>query len=214
MFLSLVVASLFCVALVGARVLYTGSGDGVNLVWNLTLAWIPLLLAVLVYDGCRRRSPLPGLVVGTTLWVLFFPNAPYILTDLKWLAEWTGAPVWFDAIVISAAAWTGLALGFASLYLMQTLARRVVGSLNSWLLVVAFLALSSFGIYLGRFQRWNSWDLFAQPVSLLSDVAAGLADPFSHGRALAVTVLFTAFLSLAYAVFYNVTALRLSDDVD
>lgn len=210
--LSLAAATFFSVALVAVRVAYTGSGDGLNLVWNLTLAWIPLLLAVLVYDGYRRGAPRPGLLAGAALWLLFFPNAPYILTDFKWIADWSGTPVVFDVLVVGAAAATGLALGFVSLYLMQALACRLFGRLTSWLLVVAFLGLSSFGVYLGRVQRWNSWDVFAQPVSLLSDIGEGLSDPLSHGRMLAGTTLFTVLLTLAYAAFYGVTRLRLSDE--
>jgi uncharacterized membrane protein len=200
------------VALVVARILHTGSSDAGGLVWNLVLAWVPFVLAVLVYDGHRRSAPAPLLLAGAALWLLFFPNAPYIVTDFTWLGEWTGVPVWFDALVLSAAAATGLALGFVSLYLVQSVARRLLGPRPAWLLVVSFLALGSIGVYLGRAQRWNSWDVFTQPYYLLSEIGERLVDPLAYGRAITVTALFTVFLTAAYAAFYRVTDIALSDD--
>jgi uncharacterized membrane protein len=184
-------------AMVAVRVVYTGSEHYGALVWNLFLAWLPLVVALAVYDGYRRGAGAPLLLPGAGLWLLFFPNAPYIVTDLKHLRSWTGAPIWFDAVLVCAAAWTGLALGFASLYLMQSVARRLVGSFNAWLFAVAVLALSSFGIYLGRFERWNSWDVLIQPRTLLAELGS-----LDHTRTAAVTILFTAFLAATYAAFY------------
>jgi uncharacterized membrane protein len=84
---------------------------------------------------------------------------------------------------------------------VHAIARRLVGAVGSWAFVVAVLGLSSLGVYLGRFERWNSWDVFAQPASLLSDIGGWLSDPLEHGRAVAVMVLFTAFLTFAYGLF-------------
>jgi uncharacterized membrane protein len=203
--------TLVTVGLVGARVLYTGSFDAANLVWNLVLAWVPFVLAVLVYDGYRRGVSRAPLVLGAMLWLLFLPNAPYIVTDFKHLREWDAAPAWLDVLILSLAAGTGLALGFVSLHLMHVIARRVLRPFESRLLVVAFLGLSSFGVYLGRVQRWNSWDVFAQPASLLSEIGAGLSDPLAHTSALAAMLAFTAFLTVAYGVFCRVMDRNLGD---
>lgn len=203
----------FAVLAVG-RVLYTGTTEPTFLAWNVFLAWIPFALAVLVYDGHRRGRPAPALLAGVALWLLFLPNAPYIVTDFKWLDDLGGIPVWYDAVLLSSAAATGLALGFVSLYLMQVLAQRVLGVAASRIFVVAVLALSSFGVYLGRVLRWNSWDLFTQPASRLGDLAGGLVDPFAHTRLLAATVLATALLTAAYAAFYHVTHPRLRADLE
>jgi uncharacterized membrane protein len=191
------------VAMVTVRVAYSGNSENAALVWNLFLAWIPFVLALQVYEGYRRGAARVYLLVGGVLWLLFFPNAPYIVTDFKWLRDSTGAPIWYDVVLVSAGAWAGLLLGFISLYLMQAVVRRALGALNAWLFVLFALVLSSFGIYLGRFQRSNSWDVFVRPRTFAGDVWTRLADPDEYARVVAVTVLFTAFLAATYLVFYS-----------
>jgi uncharacterized membrane protein len=191
------------VAMVAVRVVYSGNSDNAELVWNLFLAWIPFGLALQVYEGYRRGSARTYLLLGGVLWLLFFPNAPYIVTDFKWLKDSTGAPIWYDVVLISAGAWAGLLLGFISLYLMQIVVRRALGAIQAWLFVLVAIVLSSFGIYLGRFQRSNSWDVFIRPRTFASDVWTRLADPSEYTRVAAVTVLFTAFLAATYLVFYS-----------
>jgi uncharacterized membrane protein len=202
-FASLLGLSFLVCAMVGARVIYSGNLHFVSLIWNLFLAWIPFLLALAVHDGFARGARRLPLAVGGVLWLLFLPNAPYIVTDLKYVGEWLGAPIWYDAVLVSGAAGIGLVLGFASLYLMQTVVRRAAGALNAWFFVVGMLALSSFGVYLGRFQRWNSWDVFVQPGALFADVWQAATNPTAHLGAAAVAVLFTAFLAATYLVFYS-----------
>lgn len=191
------------VAMVAVRVAYSGNSYYEALVWNLFLAWIPFVLALAIYDGYRRGAGRAQLIVGGGLWLLFFPNAPYIVTDFKYLRTWTGAPLWYDVVLVSAGAWAGLLLGFISLYLVQAVVRRAWGALNAWLFVLTALAMSSFGIYLGRFQRSNSWDVLVRPRTFAGDVWTRLADPGEHARVVAVTVLFTAFLAATYLVFYS-----------
>jgi uncharacterized membrane protein len=200
---SLLGLTLLVYAMVGVRVLYSGSPHYGALVWNLFLAWIPFVLALAVYDRFRRDGSRALLLAGGALWLLFFPNAPYIVTDLKHLRTWEGAPIWYDVVMASAAAWAGLALGFVSLYLMQTIVRRLVGAVNAWLFVLAVLALSSFGIYLGRFQRWNSWSVFTNPGRFAHNVWPHLVQPHEHPKTVAVTLLFTVFLAATYIVFYS-----------
>src|ERR687897_282870 len=106
--LSLLALTAFCVALVAFRVAYTGDGTYLNLVWNLVLAWVPFVVALVVYDASRRGAPTIALVAGGALWLLFFPNAPYLVTDLGHLQSHFGAPVWFDVVLLSTAAWAGL----------------------------------------------------------------------------------------------------------
>jgi len=195
---SLAVLSLFVLAMLSARVVYTRTFDHAGIAWNLFLAWIPLVLALVVYARARSGISRPALLALVGLWLLFFPNAPYIVTDLKHLGAGGQIPVLYDVLFLSAAAWAGLLLGLTSLFLMHAVARRWLGLVSAWGLVVSVLALSSFGIYLGRVQRWNSWDVFVRPEALLGQVANGL-----HAAPLALTVLLTSFLLASYLVFYS-----------
>ncbi len=199
---SLVGLSALVLAMTAVRVVYTGNGYNTNLVWNLFLAWIPFGLAVYVYDGYRRGLGHLRLWAAGGLWLLFFPNALYIVTDAKWLRDSPGVPIWYDVLLVSTAAWGGLLLGFTSLYLMQRVVVRAFGAVQAWVFALVTLALGAFGVYLGRFERWNSWDVFTRPRLVAQDLLPHLAHPQDHPRALAVMVLFTAFLAMSYLVFY------------
>jgi len=191
------------VGLVAFRVAYTRSVDNAGLVWNLFLAWIPLALALLLYDRHVRRAGLASLGGLGLLWLLFFPNAPYIVTDFKHLAGSTGEKFWYDGVLIATAATTGLLLGFVSLYLLQAIVRRGVGARYAWVFVFFVLGLGSFGVYLGGVLRWNSWDVFVRPGPLTADLAHGLVDPVAHPRPIGITFLFTSFLVAGYLLFYS-----------
>ena len=201
-------------SLLAAASVYTGTIVDKGIAWNLFLAWVPFLIAIAVYDGFRRGVSRTLLVAGGGLWLLFLPNAPYLTTDLKYLRGLEGLPLKYEAVLISTAATVGLVLGFSSLYLMQSVVRRLLGAVNAWLFVVVALILSSFGVYLGRFQRWNSWDVFTQPGALFADLGRAAADPSDHVRAASLAVLFTGFLAVGYLLFYPVarTAIREPND--
>jgi uncharacterized membrane protein len=201
--LGLVGASLFCVALVLVRYAESGSPKFTGLIWNLFLAWIPFLLAIGVYDRWRHHGSRGTLLTLGALWLLFFPNAPYIVTDFVHLERTSDAPYWYDAVTVSAFAWTGVLLGFGSLFLMQTVVRQWRGVASGWIFAGVAIALGSLGIYLGRFLRLNSWDALEHP-SVLPRIAHAVArDPFRYGEAIGVTVLFTLALGFAYFLLYN-----------
>ena len=206
----LLAASVLCVALLELRVRETGNGFYRFLVWNLFLAWVPLILAAAAYARSRRGvdAATAALLVP---WLLFFPNAPYLLTDFIHLQQGP-APLWYDALMLSAFAWTGLLLGFASLYLVQIVLRRAFGVAVSWLAVFGSLALASIGVYIGRFIRLNSWDVLLHPRVRVEVVHARLvAEPPQMVQAL---VVLTAFLSVGYLVVYSFANLGLEPEDD
>ena len=196
--------STLVVGLVAFRVAYTHTVENTNLVWNLFLAWIPLVVALVLYDRHARRSGVPILVSLGLVWLLFFPNAPYIVTDLRYLAGTTGRAFWFDGVLIGAAATTGLLLGFVSLYLLHDVVRRRLGARRAWVFALGVLGLSSLGVYLGRVLRWNSWDVVTRPGSLAASLGKALVDPFAHPHPIATSLLFATFLVVGYVVFYSV----------
>jgi uncharacterized membrane protein len=179
------------------------------LLWNLMLAWIPLVIALAVYDSYRRGARLALLAPAIAMWLLFLPNAPYIVTDFIHLSASDRTPLWFDAVVISAFAWTGLLLGLASLYLLHAVARHRFGSAFGWAGVLTVLALTSAGVYLGRFLQWNSWDLLVRPGQRLAEIAPGLNQAAVLVHASAVTLLLTGLLGASYLVFYALLGVRL-----
>lgn len=200
--LGLVVCSTGAVALVVVRVERTGSLHLAFLPWNLALAWLPLWFAAGLYGASRIRAPAAVLCPLALLWLLFLPNAPYIMTDFMHLGREAGVPFWFDAALIGSFAGTGLLLGYASLYLVQVVVAERLGTRLAWLLSLGALGLSSVGIYLGRFLRLNSWDAISQPRVLLDIARVRLADPLANPRLFEVTAFFTVFLVLGYLCLY------------
>jgi uncharacterized membrane protein len=201
-------ASALCLALEFARE-HRYSLDFRFLVWNLFLAWVPLVLALFVYDAYRRGRSLLWLAPALVLWLLFLPNAPYIVTDFVHLSARTQAPLWFDGVELSAFAWTGMLLGFVSLYLVHAVLRDRFGAVAAWLVVLGVLALSSVGVYLGRVKRWNSWDLLTQPGQKLAELQAHAVDPAGLAQAIAISLGVTALLAAAYLVFYVLMGARI-----
>jgi uncharacterized membrane protein len=199
----LFIASVVSVALALFRMRHSGTLHYGNLLWNLILAWMPLIFALLAYVSTISRKPLLYIVMlGCALvWLLFFPNAPYIITDFQYLnSVVSSVPVWYDVILLVWFAWTGLILGIVSLYLMQEVVKRVFGNALSWLFVLVSIGLGSYGVYLGRFDRWNSWDAFANPKSFILDFLETFRHPLGNIYLLGFTLLYASFFLFNYLV--------------
>ncbi len=179
-------ASLVCVGLVSARMVYSHTVHYWFLIGNLALAWVPFVFAAVAYTlASARRAVLYALiVVAAMVWLVFFPNAPYILTDFLHLGSMGDiVPGWYDVLMLFWFAWTGLLLGVVSLYLMHDIVARAFGGAAGWAFVFAAAFLGSFGIYLGRFLRWNSWDLLRRPMPLAGELYGKVTDPASAASA-------------------------------
>jgi uncharacterized membrane protein len=197
---ALAAASALSVAALLAEIHQTGNSFYRFLVWNLFLAWVPVAAALACHALARQR--IHGLAFGAgVIWLLFFPNAPYMLTDYIHIRETpVPSPLWWDALMLSSFVWTALMLGFFSLYLMQEVWRARIGRFGSWLLAVLALGLGSFGVYLGRFVRLNSWDALLHPRSVAHIIAAQLDNPLNQPRLIGVLGLLTGFMLIAYVV--------------
>lgn len=205
--LALTFASTASVTLVVARIVWTGRLQYGFLVWNLFLAWLPLIFALFAQElhakGRQRTWQFFGL---TAAWLLFLPNAPYIFTDLIHLTARFYRHFWVDLTLILLCALTGFVLGFLSLYLMQSIVRRMFGHVASWLFIALAAGLSGIGIYIGRFLRFNTWDVLLRPMKLYQDLGEWMSNP--HRTSLAFTVLFAAFTFIAYVMLYALTHLQ------
>jgi uncharacterized membrane protein len=198
-------ASLVCVGLIIARFSYSHTYHYWFLLWNLVLAWVPFVFAAIAYSlASARRAILYVLIVAAAIvWLAFFPNAPYILTDFLHLGSMGDiVPGWYDVLMLYWFAWTGLILGIVSLYLMQEIVARGLGTAAGWVFVILAAGLGSFGIYLGRFLRWNSWDLVRRPGPLADELLGRVTDPASQPRLLGFTLLFTLLFLFIYVAVY------------
>lgn len=175
-----------------------GFGDW-YLLWNLFLAWIPLVLAYFLVRKVAKGSWGSWPAIGLSLaWLIFLPNSFYIVSDLIHLEDMPRTDVLFDSVMFSMFIITGLVLGYTSLYIVHLQLWRRLGWLRSGMFVSALLFLCSFAIYLGRDLRWNSWDVLVNPAGILFDVSERLIDPLAHPQAFTVTALFFVFLSSLY----------------
>ena len=196
------VGSLYALAMLWARWAYVGHTGFRFLSWNLFLAWLPLVFALWLDERERRGAGRLMLVGVTMAWLAFWPNAPYILTDFVHLAGRSPnvpVPLWYDIVLIAVFAWNGLLLGFASLAIFHRVATRRFGAARGWGFVALASLLGGFGIYLGRFERWNTWDVLARPTELLASVVMPVVNPIAHPKVWGVTLSIGGFLFLSYA---------------
>ena len=210
---TLVGASVVSVALLSAKIIVSGQWSHVYLIWNLFLAWLPLLLALLVchrYETSTDRGWKFFALCGA--WLLFFPNAPYIVTDLIHLWSRHGRHFWIDLVLVVLFAWIGLILGCLSLWLMQRIVSRAMGWVAGWIFVSVSAGLCGFGVYLGRFLRWNSWDAVVNPLDLLDDIVQPLAHPVAHRHDALFIAVFGLFVFLAYSTVYSLIHFRVKID--
>ncbi|TNE31458.1 MAG: DUF1361 domain-containing protein [Bacteroidetes bacterium] len=198
--------SLLCTALSLFRVYYTQSFGYLFLNWNLFLAFVPWAISTLfiLYPRTQKSKWKVGFMAAT--WVLFFPNAPYILTDLFHLSLHSAMPIWYDLVLILSFAWTGLLFGIMSLRDIQKILAVRISPLVIKALTVFFLFTSAFGIYIGRYLRWNSWDILHHPSALFADLLQRVAHPTEHPRTWGMTITLGIFLNIVYWTFTHLRA--------
>jgi uncharacterized membrane protein len=202
--LLLIGASILSVVLERVQSAIAGSYHYSFLTFNLALAWIPLLAAVAANLARQKRITFFLVMpVCTIIWLIFFPNAPYLLTDFQHLAfSDSSSPIWFDVILLIWFAWTGLLLGITSLYLMQEIVSRTFTRTAGWVFAIAVTTLSSFGVYLGRFLRWNSWDLLNDPLPIAKDMYGIVRHPIANLPTYIFTILFTLLILFIYLIIH------------
>ncbi|MCC6723814.1 MAG: DUF1361 domain-containing protein [Saprospiraceae bacterium] len=172
----------------------TRSNTFLFLIWNLFLAWIPYTLSLIIPRVPSRWIALPLLLI----WLVFLPNAPYIITDLLHIHYRAGVPLWYDVMMIFSFAWTGLLLGFISLLDVQSYLDKLLGEKNAAIIIWAVIGLCAFGVYLGRYQRWNTWDLLLEPYQLFWDVLGVLFHPIANMGTLGLAAVMAGVLGLGY----------------
>ena len=200
-------SSAAAVGLLALRLDWSERASFAFLPWNLFLAWVPYVLSLvarlLMARGLGRGWLLAPLALG---WLALFPNAPYLLTDFIHLRQRPVVPLWFDAALLALFAATGWLMGLLSLEVWKEWLEQRWGRARAWAFVAATSLLCGYGIYLGRVERWNSWDVLAEPGRLLSAMVAHLSEPGAFPHLTRLTVLFAVLVLLSYAVFEALVA--------
>jgi uncharacterized membrane protein len=202
---ALMLLTLFGMLLCQVRYYFTGEYKYFFLIYNLGLAWIPMWFALLGYNLLKNGSkvvPLGWLSFG--FWLVFFPNAPYILTDILHFNRFDGTvPWWFDLGMILTFAITGLLCGLASQFVVHEVVTARTNAVFGWVVAITTSLLAGFGIYLGRVLRWNSWDLWHNSGEVLRDIADRVTMPLAHSHAWGLTALMGTFLVLMYLAIWT-----------
>jgi uncharacterized membrane protein len=195
------VLTLCCFSLSVFRASYSDTKTFLFLNWNLFLAFITWLLSsfAIIKPSIQKKKIAIFILLGT--WLLFFPNAPYILTDLFHLRMRYTMPIWFDLVLILSFAWTGLLFGFLSLWDIEQILSKSINPKLVRCISVILLFLGSFGVYLGRYLRWNSWDIITEPFGLFYDIGDRIINPFEHTRTWGMTLFMGLFLTIIYLSF-------------
>jgi uncharacterized membrane protein len=186
-----------CAALLFVRGWYAHGLHFRFLAWNLVLAVIPALAAAAMAQADRRGRPVIAVLCGVA-WLVFLPNAPYLITDLVHLQPRPPVPYWFDIGLFAAFAGAGVLSAFSSFGDVQRVASRRFGRWTGWIVVAVASFAAGFGIELGRMGRWNSWDVLTQPRGLFAEILTRLLDPWSYPRAIGMTVLYGSVLLFGY----------------
>lgn len=188
----------FSIMLVLVRIVATGYNTYLSLVWNLFLAFVPYAISewlsknVAVIEDKHRLWP------TLFVWLLFIPNSFYIVTDFFHLVEFDAAPKWFDLLLLFSFSWNGLLFGVLSIRKVQLII--TITSRRSFSLAFVFIVmwLNAFGIYLGRYLRFNSWDIIVQPLSLFAEMLYILLHPIRNGMEWGMISTWAIFMTLFY----------------
>lgn len=201
---ALLVSNLFAVLLFVMRVINAGNLRYWFLVWNLALAAAPLFFAWRLKLYLRKDVwSAPVSLILTFLWLGFLPNSFYILSDLIHLHSTGEVSLLYDAAMFFALIFNAYVLGFMSVYIVHLELINRVKQNNAHKLIGAVFLLCGFAIYLGRYLRWNTWDLVISPFGLLFDISERLLNPSEYPQSFVTTLVFSALLSVMYYVIWS-----------
>jgi len=184
-------------ALIGIRVAYTGDLLFLFLVWNLFLAFVPYWLSQWMEKNMNKKSKW-NFFVCAFAWLLFIPNAFYIITDLFHLDMNIGVPLWFDLALLLGFAWNGLLVGIISMRQMEKLFENYFNKKFDLLFVIPVMFLNGLGVYVGRYLRFNSWDAIINPLQLVQDMIYLFIHPLRSRFDWSMIICYSLLLTLIY----------------
>ncbi len=196
---SVVYLTVFAVVMNILRIVIWDKDSFIYILWNIFLAFIPFIVSSLVlFYYNRKRINNFLFVLGMFVWLIFLPNAPYIITDFIHLGEIRSIPILFDILLIFSSATVGLILGAHSLFHVEQIFDMKFSKRKTSVIIMVIILLVSFGLYLGRFLRFNSWDIFINHTSLIKNVWNIFSYSSSSIEALLYTFMFFFFIVISY----------------
>ena len=194
----LLASSAFSCLLLLGRMTVTGSLEYFFLPWNLFLAFVPYCITWWMTRNVNIIENKMNFFIAVAAWLLFVPNSFYIITDLVHFTDIRTAPKWFDLLLIFSFAWNGILFGIISLRRVEALITLLRGKQFSVIIVFIVMWLCAFGIYLGRFLRYNSWDIISDPISLAGEIVGMIIHPFANEYAWGMTICYSLFMTFLY----------------
>jgi uncharacterized membrane protein len=194
----LMVSCAFSCLLLCVRIFITGDMTYLFLVWNLFLAFIPFAITQWLPGNSRFMQSKMKMAVVLFVWLLFIPNSFYILTDLFHLDKFDSAPKWFDLLLIFSFAWNGIVLGILSIRRTEIILESITGRSFSLFIIFIVMSLNAFGIYIGRYLRFNSWDILTQPFSLFKEMFEVLFHPLRNKMEWGMIAVYAVFMTVLY----------------
>lgn len=195
---TLLLSCLFSTGLLAARMLYTGHLTFVFLGWNLFLAFVPYGLSKKLTQHVSWIENGWKFVPLFVLWLLFIPNAFYIITDLFHLHKGGAVPLWADLAILFSFAWNGLLLGILSVRQMETIVAAKWNLKKEWSFILPLMFMNALGVYMGRYLRFNSWDVVANPFGLAADVFHLVMHPVRNRFDWSMILCYTLLMTLVY----------------
>lgn len=204
--ISIIALNLLSVTLLVYRFIFSDSFRYVFMLWNMLLAAIPAMLAYWLVIRIKKYGWLkPKQLALSAIWLAFLPNSFYLVTDFIHLRPTYEADILYDIVMLASFWINGLILGYLGLILIHRELKLRISPQNAWPVILAVILASSFAIYLGRFTRWNTWDLLLQPAGLLFDVSDRFVNPGAYPQTFSTTLLLFVFLSVTYVVIWEIT---------
>lgn len=196
---SVISLTILAVVLNVLRVIIWGKMSLIYILWNIFLAFIPFFISFILLSLSKEKKLSKIIfIIGFIIWMLFIPNAPYIVTDFIHLGEIRSVPMLYDIFLIFSSASVGLMLGFHSFFHIEQIIKTKYSPRITSLIMGLIMIIISFGIYLGRFMRFNSWDVFVNHTSLIKNVWRIFSQSTANTEVFLYTGLFFFFLYLSY----------------
>ena len=206
--IALGVSVLLSILLLIFRIFYSSKITYIFLLWNLFLAIIPYVLTLFIFSLSHRANSKINFYFLVFIWLLFYPNSLYVITDFIHLKKRHNIPLWYDSILIFSFVWNGIFLGFFSLRINHLVVEKEFSKYLGWIFSFCVLGLSSVGIYLGRFLRFNSWDVFHNPKIFFVNLFQVLSNPKYPFTDMGIILILFVFYGFAYVTLVNFIELK------